>query len=308
MDFGAIIREARTSSGLSQADLANRAGVSIGAIYELEARGNGTVALLITLCQTLDLRFAGLPKGARFGEQVRALRLRRRWSQETLAGSARVSSPAIMRLESGNARIATLSAALKVLAPNARVRKPDIANWGSGSRDERLTPPDLFEQVVVVLGSIDLDPCAHPLSPVRARRYYRKEDDGLTRPWRGMNVYVNPPYSAAAAFVRKAHEAWSTGECRTIMMLLPVQTQHQFFHTNVVGSADVFFLRGKIAFYRPDLPRTVAPFGNMIVLFGADKTMTDRMLGNFDCVHLPRAAAVGRKTSSDAVQMRIAAE
>ena len=111
-----------------------------------------------------------------------------------------------------------------------------------------------------------------------------------------MNVYVNPPYSAAAAFTRKAHEVWSTGECRTIMLLLPVQTQHQVFHNKVVGSADVFFLRGKIAFYRPERPRNVAPFPNMIVLYGADEAMIARMLDNFDCVHLPRSAAVGSAT------------
>jgi transcriptional regulator with XRE-family HTH domain len=108
MDLAGIVREARTSSGLSQAELATRASVSPHAIWELEARGNGTVGLLTKVCAALDLRFAGLPRGAGFPQQVRALRQRRGWSQDRLAIKAGVSAPAIMRLERGQARVATL--------------------------------------------------------------------------------------------------------------------------------------------------------------------------------------------------------
>jgi hypothetical protein len=80
-------------------------------------------------------------------------------------------------------------------------------------------------------------------------------------------------------------------KCLMLAMLLPVQTQHQTFHDKIVGSADVFFLRGKIAFDRPGLPQSIAPFANMLVIFGADQAMIARMLANFDCVHLPRGAA-----------------
>src|SRR3954467_1709217 len=99
MDIAAAIREARTSSGLSQSELAHRASVSPHAVWELEARGNGTVALLTKLCPALDLRFAGLPRGASFGDQVRAARLKRGWGQERLADEAQVSPSSIMRLE-----------------------------------------------------------------------------------------------------------------------------------------------------------------------------------------------------------------
>src|ERR671913_1494149 len=103
-------------------------------IYELEARGNGTVALLTKLCTALDLRLTDLPRRPNFAQQVRVLRLRRGWSQEKLALKAKVSAPAIMRLERGNARVATLSAALDVLAPEARIRKPELAQWRAGTR------------------------------------------------------------------------------------------------------------------------------------------------------------------------------
>jgi transcriptional regulator with XRE-family HTH domain len=181
MDFGTFIRQARTSSGLSQAELANRAGLSIGVIYELEARGNGTVALLTKLCTALDLRLTGLPRRPNFAQQVRVLRLRRGWSQEKLAMKAKVSAPAIMRLERGNARVATLSAALDVLAPEARIRKPELAQWRAGTRDRRFTPQEVLERVHNVIGAIDLDPAAHRESSVIAQRYFYEEDDGLSR-------------------------------------------------------------------------------------------------------------------------------
>jgi len=308
MDFGAIIREARTSSGLSQADLAKRAGVSIGAIYELEVRGNGTVALLTRLCTALDLRFTGLPRVSGFPRQVRTPRQRRDWSQERLARKAGVSAPAIMRLERGQARIATLSSALKVLAPNARPRKPEFARWRGGARDCRFTPREMLHRINSVIGPIYLDPCAHPASAVIAHQKLFEEDDGLSHEWIAATAYANPPYSRSAAFLRKAVESWTSGNCSTVLLLLPVSTQTEAFHRYVVGSADVFFLRGRIAFESLEGRKDVAPFSNMVVLYGADRAMIDRMLANFDCVHLPRAAAVGRKTTSDAVQMRIAAE
>ncbi|WP_414472778.1 DNA N-6-adenine-methyltransferase [Microvirga sp. M2] len=299
MDFAAAIRDARTSSGLTQSELAQKAGVSLHAVWEIESRGNGSVALLTSVCAALDLRFAGLPRGTTFAEQVRILRTRRGWSQERLAGRAGVSIPAIVRLERGNARIATLSAVLSVLAPKARARKPEIANWGQGSRDERFTSADFLEKVVSVIGPISLDPCGHRQSKVVADRYLFVEDDGLGQPWVADSVYVNPPYSATGAFVRKAHREWEEGRCKVVFALLPVQTHHLWFHEAVVGSADVFFLKGKLTFDRLGQPNTRAPFANLIALYGGDEAMIERLLAIFDCVHLPRMATLGGKREID---------
>ncbi len=295
MNFATIVREARTSSGLSQPDLAAEAGVGVATVWRIEKDGDGTVDVLTCLCRALDLRFAGLPHADSFGDQVRTLRTRRGWSQEKLADRVGVTVGSITRLEIGNARIKTLEAALGVLAPGARARKPEVTHWGVGARDERFTPPDLLEKVERVIGPIGLDPCGHPQSKVRADKIYYLEDDGLTQPWKAKTIYINPPYSSAAEFIKKAHQTWKAGDCEVVLALLQVQMHHHWVHEYLAGQADIYFLCGRIAFDRIGKPSKPAPFGNMIIIYGADEAMIGRMLAEFECVHLLKEARVGRR-------------
>lgn len=66
--------------------------------------------------------------------------------------------------------------------------------------DEWYTPPWIFKAARV---TFDMDVCA-PADPlhrtVPARQHLTAADDGLTHPWHGL-VWMNPPYSQAAAWV-----------------------------------------------------------------------------------------------------------
>ena len=115
----------------------------------------------------------------------------------------------------------------------------------------------------------------------------------------GRTVYINPPYSGTAKFVEKAHRSWREGDCEVVLLLLQTQTHHRWFHNEVVGHADVFFLNGRIAFHRPGHKLGPAPFGNMFVAYGFDEPKVERMLTTFDCVHLPRTARVGNASRSN---------
>ena len=69
-------------------------------------------------------------------------------------------------------------------------------------------------------GPVDLDPCAHPSSPVIAsRRIIPAEGgDGLSDPWSGRLAFVNPPYSAQLHRLKRAYQQWSTGNVQTVVL------------------------------------------------------------------------------------------
>jgi DNA N-6-adenine-methyltransferase (Dam) len=67
---------------------------------------------------------------------------------------------------------------------------------GAGST-EWYTPEEYIDMARKVLGDIDLDPasCEFAQRTVKARNYYTKADDGLTKLWHG-RIWLNPPYSS----------------------------------------------------------------------------------------------------------------
>src|SRR5688500_6994638 len=128
LDIPALIRSARKSAGLTQTQLADRVGCSLHAVWQVE-RGNGTVTLLNSILADLTVRFVGLPPGRTIPERLRLARTRRGLGQKNLAERANVSPMALYRLERGNARIATLVAVLRVLAPQARAAGDRGVTW-----------------------------------------------------------------------------------------------------------------------------------------------------------------------------------
>lgn len=254
-----------------------------------------TVARLL---DALDVRIAGLPPGATLGTRLRAQRIRRAWSVERCAERAAVSPNAVRRVETDAGTASTVEALLAVLAPKARERREERAQWQAGRRDLRLTPPAVVRALErVVGGPFDLDPCGHASSHVGAASTFTVHDDGLARPWHG-RVFVNPPHSGAAKFIARAHRAWSTGECAVVAMLIPAQVHLRVMHDDVFGTADVLILEGRLSFLSAEgtkLDR--APFGSLIVLFGADDAMRVRLLAEFAGVLIRPDAARTRRSS-----------
>jgi transcriptional regulator with XRE-family HTH domain len=222
------IREARLTAGWSQRTLAVRIGVDAQTIKRLE-KGVGSVPTLIDAMAALDFRLTGLGPGTTLPEQLRARRRRRSFSLEEMAARTRLSRTTIASLERGGGSVASLLRLLAVLAPNARRRAPERSYWGQGDkddRDSRFTPPDFMAGIYAAFGEIDLDPCAHLLSPVMARRriLLSKGGDGLNDDWSGRVAFVNPPFSELLKWLRRAHDQWQAGNVETVVCLVPVRT------------------------------------------------------------------------------------
>ena len=67
-----------------------------------------------------------------------------------------------------------------------------------------------MEKIYAAFGEIDINPCAHSLSPVVARQRIMLSEggDGLTNKWSGKIAFVNPPFSAQLKWLRRAHDEW----------------------------------------------------------------------------------------------------
>lgn len=92
----------------------------------------------------------------------------------------------------------------------------------SSESNEWYTPSKYVEAVRRVLGEIDLDPASSDEANeiVKARSYYTKEDDGLSRDWYG-RVFMNPPYGKLAGkFVEKLVQEYRNGRVTQAIALL----------------------------------------------------------------------------------------
>lgn len=292
-----MVRDARKSQGMTLSELASRSSCSVSSLFELETNGLGTVALMERVVKALDLKFVGLPGHGPVFERLRLRRESLRLTKSEVAAHAGISPDALARLERGEARIATMERVAKRLAPKLRPRAPEISRYGGGVRNERLTDHGVWERIEKAIGvsPIDLDPCGHVLSPVRARRRYSVEDDGLKQQWVADWAYVNPPYAFTAAFIAKAVTEWQADRLKNAILLLPANTQLAVFHDKLVGNAEILLLRSRLQFLDETGQRLgKIPFGHYIAMLGGTGEILDRLMAGFPSVHLPKDA---RRTS-----------
>ncbi len=267
------LTQARRMAGWSERQLAQQAGVDRKSIVRLEA-GSGSVETLIAVMGALRFQLAEIGVGSTLGEKIVNRRIKRKLPVATIAGKTQLAEPVIEGLEKGCGSTSDLFLLLALVAPKVRRRAPERAYWSLGDkldRDSRFTPPEFMEAIYDAFGHIDLDPCAHAMSPVVATRRIMLADggDGLTEPWSGRLAFVNPPYSAQLDWLKRAHQQWSEGDVQTVVCLVPVRTDNKFFHATLHKDADLFLLEGRLRFasVRGDVQPT--PFSLWVVTFGA---------------------------------------
>ena len=299
------LKLARRSAGWSQRTLAERVGVDVQAIKRLE-KGVGTVATLVAAMRALDFRLTGVGPGPVLPEQLRSRRLGRSMSLDAAAARSRLSRKTVAALERGEGSVASLLRLLAALAPSARRRAPERSYWGEGDkadRDSRFTPPEFMAGIHAAFGEIDLDPCAHELSPVIARRRILPSagGDGLADDWSGRTAFVNPPFSSLLVWLRRAHDQWRAGNVETVVCLVPVRPDAAWFPDPLRADADLYLLdahhthllnsnllKGRVKFLDPRGGAQQTPFSLMLVALGATAEQKARFAEAMAGFWLPR--------------------
>lgn len=91
--------------------------------------------------------------------------------------------------------------------------------------------------------------------------------DALSAPWEG-RVFCNPPYGAQITprWVRHARLSVDLGSAELVVLLLPARTDTRWFHEDVIGHAEVRFIRGRLRFGGPGHGES-APFPSMLAIY-----------------------------------------
>lgn len=132
----------------------------------------------------------------------------------------------------------------------------------SSKTDDWSTPQDLFDRLNEEF-HFDLDVCANETNH-KCTLYYDRKQDGLNMPWKGHVVWCNPPYGREIGkWVHAANQEHMTNGT-TIVMLLPARTDTKWFHDDILGWAEIRFLRGRLKFGGC---KNSAPFPSMLAIF-----------------------------------------
>ncbi len=126
------------------------------------------------------------------------------------------------------------------------------------------TPSEIFEPLHKEFG-FTLDPCC-TAATAKAARFYTEADDGLKQDWGRETVFMNPPYGREIyAWTKKAREAAARGA--TVVGLLPASTDLAWWHDDVVGHAEVRYIRGRVRFLTGGPYRASGFFASVLVVW-----------------------------------------
>src|SRR3990167_1015349 len=128
----------------------------------------------------------------------------------------------------------------------------------SSKTNEWSTPQDLFDALNAEF-HFTLDPCANSEN-AKCTKFYSKEDDGLSKDWRGERVFINPPYGREISkWVKKIAKEGGVA-------LLPARTDTRWFHDWIYEKAEIRFIKGRLHFNDDYRKGRRAPFPSMVVI------------------------------------------
>ena len=141
----------------------------------------------------------------------------------------------------------------------------------SSNKTDWETPDDFFLELDKKYG-FTLDVAANAENK-KCARYFSADDDGLQQSWKTDGaVWCNPPYGRQIKdWVKKASDEAKLID-NTIVMLIPARTDTSYFHDYIYGTAEIYFVRGRIKFLDNKKEKSSAPFPSMIVVWNKQKS------------------------------------
>lgn len=138
----------------------------------------------------------------------------------------------------------------------------------SSKTDQWSTPQDFFDKLNEEF-KFNLDVCANTENH-KCAMWFSEEEDGLSKDWSNVRVWMNPPYGREIGkWVKKASEAKGVVVC-----LLPSRTDTRWFHDYIYGKAEIRFLKGRLKFGGS---KNSAPFTSRVVIFKGLEEVTDKV-------------------------------
>jgi phage N-6-adenine-methyltransferase len=139
----------------------------------------------------------------------------------------------------------------------------------SSETNEWYTPAPCIEAARRVMGGIDLDPASSEKAnrTVQAARYFTKDDNGLSQPWKG-RLWLNPPYGGLAGqFIERLAERFATGDVTAAVALVSSHsTDTAWFRP--LWDRMLCFTYGRIQFVSSDGRGDAATHGSVFAYFG----------------------------------------
>jgi len=126
------------------------------------------------------------------------------------------------------------------------------------------TPPEVFDPLEAEF-HFTLDPCA-TAATAKCAKFYTEADNGLEQDWSGERVFMNPPYGREVyAWTRKARLEAEKGAL--VVGLLPASCDLAWWHDDIVGRAEVRYIRGRVRFLTDGPYRASGFFASVIVIW-----------------------------------------
>lgn len=131
----------------------------------------------------------------------------------------------------------------------------------NGGGREWATPWELFKPLHDEF-DFTVDACASLLN-AKLPMYWNEAENGLAQDWSGHRVFMNPPYGREIyPWTRKARDSGSL-----VVGLLPASCDLAWWHDDIVGRAEVRYLRGRVRFLTDGPYRASGFFASVIVIW-----------------------------------------